>query len=149
MIKRFENFQPENWEKDFGKELSQLEDIFSNLDLDLNIKSVSSNIQYEGIKKKDIPKLIIYVIFDGHNDMSKIFEEIDKRITDSESFGYSMSHAKISFSDRISTATFDCYGFENFENWIGSQNDQMMSSIYDIDKGDIIKRLWIYFNPIK
>lgn len=152
MIKRFENFEPRNWERDFGNELSQLEDIFSNLDLDLNVKSIKSDIMYEGIRKKNIPKFI-NITFDGKNKISNIFREINKRIEDSKSFGFDLSHSLITFrSDWNMDDIEDCYGFENPQDWIFGercQKNHFFQNEADFDNTSFIKHITIYFDPIK
>jgi len=143
MIRKFEKFN------DYTSELDQLEDIFSSIDLELDVSIVKSDIIYE---VKDIPKLVILVEFQGKNELSNTFREINKRVILSESFGYGMSHARISLADALwpnLNDIEDCYGFENPLNWISEELEKDIQSINDFNEKCIIKFVQIYFNPQK
>jgi len=147
MIHKFEKFN------DYTHELDQLEDIFSNIDFDLNVKRIKSDIQYEGIVKKDIPKFIIHIEFSGKNKLDSTFQEIDKKVIASESFGYSMSHARVCFIEKSYNfeEVEDCYGFDDPTSWIINEirKNHYFETIHEFNRTSTIKYITIYFNPIK
>lgn len=147
MIHKFEKFS------DYTHELDQLEDIFSNIDLDLNVKKIKSDIQYEGIRKKDIPKFIIHIEFSGKNKLDSTFQEIDKKVIASESFGYGMSHASVCFIEKSYNfeEIEDCFGFDDPTSWIINEltKNHEIGSIHEFNRTCTIKYITIYFNPIK
>ncbi len=152
MIPKFEKFN------DLSAELDQLEDIFTELDLEMDTKRISSDIRYEGLSIKNIPKLSILIEFDTtwsvskKNTISFVFGEVEKKIKKSESFGYELSHALVDFLEHVYNIDTDepCYGFDNPQYWIDNELSKYeISSIRDFDVNCTIKWIKIFFNPIK
>lgn len=153
MIPKFENFS------DLSSEIDQLEDIFTELDLEMDTKRISSNIRYEGLSIKDIPKLSILIEFDTNWNVSKknkisfVFGEIEKKIKKSESFGYELSHAIVDFLEHVYNIDTEepCYGFDNPQYWLdySSSMYRHRCTIRDFDVNCTIKWIKIFFNPIK
>lgn len=153
MIKGFNKFIFENKKSpkiNYSQDLLVLEDIFSDLDLTLSVSKVSSNIRFEGIGIKDIPKLEIIISFDGSDGLLDIFKEMDSKVSMCESIGYSMSHSKIMMLDKgdydLFADDYDCFGFSNPKQWAKEEIPKRYIE-RTLLNDYFIRRIFVYFNP--